>query len=53
MLTTEPGAIYVMDRGYVDFGRLHTQGDSVLRFVPVFRVAARADRDSDPIREST
>ena len=24
MLNAEPGAIYVMDRGYVDFGRLHT-----------------------------
>ena len=23
LLTLEPGAIYVMDRGYVDFGRLH------------------------------
>jgi transposase len=23
ILTPEPGAIYVMDRGYVDFGRLH------------------------------
>ncbi len=24
LLVPEPGAIYVMDRGYVDFGRLHT-----------------------------
>jgi hypothetical protein len=24
ILNAEPGAIYVMDRGYVDFGRLHT-----------------------------
>jgi len=24
MLIPEPGAIYVMDRGYIDFGRLHT-----------------------------
>ena len=24
LLNAEPGAIYVMDRGYVDFGRLHT-----------------------------
>jgi hypothetical protein len=23
MLVSEPGAIYVMDRGYVDFARLH------------------------------
>jgi hypothetical protein len=32
---------------------LTTQGDSVLRLVPVFRVAARADRDSDRSSEST
>ena len=24
MLIPEPGAIYVMDRGYIDFARLHT-----------------------------
>jgi len=32
---------------------IECQGDSVLRLVPVFRVAARADRDSDPSWEST
>ena len=33
LLTPEPGAIYVMDRGYVDFGRLHAMHRSGAFFV--------------------
>jgi IS4 transposase len=33
LLTLEPGAIYVMDRGYVDFGRLHAMHRSGAFFV--------------------
>ena len=33
MLIPEPGAIYVMDRGYIDFGRLYTLHQSGAFFV--------------------
>src|ERR1700748_1759500 len=33
MLLPEPGAIYVMDRGYVDFARLHVLHDAGAFFV--------------------
>ena len=33
MLLPEPGAIYVMDRGYIDFGRLHVMHQAGVFFV--------------------
>lgn len=57
----EPGAIYVMDRGYVDFGRLHTlhlasaffvtQAKSNMDFHRVY--SAKTDRDVGIICDQT
>ena len=44
MLTTEPGAIYVMDRGYVDFGRLHTMHRTGAFFVTRAKSNMKAHR---------
>src|SRR6202453_2328573 len=44
MLNTEPGAIYVMDRGYVDFGRLHTMQRAVAFFVTRAKSNLKAHR---------
>ena len=40
-LVVEPGAFYVLDRGYIDFGRLHTLSQSLAFFV----VRARRNHD--------
>lgn len=33
VLVTEPGSVYVLDRGYIDFARLHTLAQSAAFFV--------------------
>ncbi len=53
-LVVEPGAFYVMDRGYIDFGRLHTLTQSLAFFV----VRARSNHDyrrcrSHPVDRTT
>lgn len=44
MLLPEPGAIYVMDRGYVDFGRLHRMHRSGAFFVTRAKSNMKAHR---------
>ncbi len=61
LLPLEPGAIYVMDRGYVDFGRLHvlhlagaffvTRAKSNMSFHRVY--SAKTDRSSGLICDQT
>ena len=61
LLVPEPGAIYVMDRGYVDFGRLHalhlagaffvTRTKSNMDFHRVY--SAKTDRDTGIICDQT
>ena len=61
LLVPEPGAIYVMDRGYVDFGRLHvlhltgaffvTRTKSNMDFHRVY--SAKTDRDAGIICDQT
>jgi Domain of unknown function (DUF4372)/Transposase DDE domain len=61
MLLPEPGAIYVMDRGYVDFARLHVLHEAGAFFVTraksnmdAHRVySARADRSAGVISDQT
>jgi hypothetical protein len=53
-LVIEPGAFYIMDRGYIDFGRLHTFTRSMAFFV--IRAKSNLDysrRSSQPVDEST
>ena len=53
-LIIEPGAFYIMDRGYIDFGRLHTFTRSMAFFV--IRSKSNLDsarRSSQPVDEST
>ena len=40
-LVLEPGAFYIMDRGYIDFGRLYTFTQSLAFFV----IRAKSDLD--------
>ena len=51
-LPVEPGAVYVMDRGYVDFRRLRRLADQgaffVIRARPDVRFYVRASRPVDP-----
>jgi IS4 transposase len=61
LLPLEPGAIYVMDRGYVDFGRLHvlhlagtffvTRAKSNMNFHRVY--SAKTDRSTGLICDQT
>jgi hypothetical protein len=61
LLPLEPGAIYVMDRGYVDFGRLHvlhlagaffvTRAKSNMNFHRVY--SAKTDRSTGIICDQT
>jgi hypothetical protein len=61
LLVPEPGAIYVMDRGYVDFGRLHvlhlagaffvTRTKSNMDFHRLY--SAKTDRDTGIICDQT
>lgn len=61
ILVPEPGAIYVMDRGYVDFSRLHvlhqagaffvTRAKTNMRFHRVY--SAKADRSAGIICDQT
>jgi len=44
MLIPEPGAIYVMDRGYIDFARLHTLHQSGAFFVTRAKSNLKAHR---------
>ena len=44
MLIPEPGAIYVMDRGYIDFSRLHTLHQSGAFFVTRAKSNLKAHR---------
>lgn len=44
MLVPEPGAIYVMDRGYVDFGRLHVLHQAGAFFVTRAKSNMKAHR---------
>jgi IS4 transposase len=44
LLNAEPGAIYVMDRGYVDFGRLHTMHRAGAFFVTRAKSNMKAHR---------
>jgi len=44
MLVPEPGAIYVMDRGYVDFGRLHVLHQAAAFFVTRAKSNMKAHR---------
>jgi hypothetical protein len=61
MLIPEPGAIYVMDRGYIDFARLHTLHQAGAFFVTraksnlnAHRVySAPTDRDAGVIADQT
>jgi hypothetical protein len=61
MLLPEPGAIYVMDRGYIDFARLHTLHQAGAFFVTraksnldAHRVySAATDRDAGVIADQT
>lgn len=61
MLIPEPGAIYVMDRGYIDFARLHTLHQAGAFFVTraksnlnAHRVySAPTDRDTGVIADQT
>jgi len=50
-LVVEPGAIYIMDRGYIDFGRLHRIAEGggffVVRAKSNFRYARRSYRHVD------
>jgi len=53
-LIVEPGAFYIMDRGYIDFGRRHTFTRSMAYFV--IRSKSNLDyarRWSQPVDEST
>ena len=61
LLVTEPGAIYVMDRGYVDFGRLYalhlagaffvTRSKTNMNFHRVY--STKTDRDTGIICDQT
>ena len=61
MLLPEPGAIYVMDRGYVDFARLHVLHEAGAFFVDSGKVeygcsriySAPADRSAGVISDQT
>jgi len=54
ILILEPGAIYVMDRGYVDFGRLHTMHLAGAFFVTRAKSNTRLRRVySAPVDRST
>jgi transposase len=54
MLNAEPGAIYVMDRGYVDFGRLHTMHRAGAFFVTRAKSNMKAHRlYSAPVDRAT
>jgi hypothetical protein len=44
LLVPEPGAIYIMDRGYVDFGRLHTLHQAGAFFVTRTKSNMKAHR---------
>src|SRR5271163_2293619 len=44
MLIPEPGAIYVMDRGYIDFARLHTLHQAAAFFVTRAKSNLNANR---------
>jgi hypothetical protein len=48
MLIPEPGAIYVMDRGYIDFARLHTLHQAGAFFVTRAKSNLNAHRVSRP-----
>ena len=53
-LVLEPGAFYILDRGYIDFGRLHTFTQSMAFFIT--RAKSNLDfvrRASSPVDRST
>src|SRR5574337_863337 len=53
-LLVEPGAFYIMDRGYIDFGRLYTIAQSGAFFVVrAKRNLAYARRGSRPVDKAT
>jgi transposase len=53
-LVVEPGAVYVMDRGYIDFGRLYALTQSLAFFVVrAKRNLAYARRGSRPVDKTT
>jgi hypothetical protein len=54
MLLPEPGAFYVMDRGYLDFGRLHRMHEAGSFFVTRAKSNLKAERRySHPVDRST
>lgn len=54
MLLPEPGAYYVMDRGYLDFGRLHRLHEAGSFFVTRAKSNLKAERRySHPVGRST
>lgn len=54
MLLPEPGAYYVMDRGYLDFGRLHRLHEAGSFFVTRAKSNLKAERRySHPVDRST
>lgn len=54
ILIAEPGAFYIMDRGYIDFGRLYSMHQSLAFFVTrAKRRFQRKRRYSRPVDKST
>ncbi len=54
LLVPEPGAFYIMDRGYIDFARLYTQHQSLAFFVTRAKRGFKFDRRySQPVDQAT
>ncbi len=54
MLIAEPGSFYIMDRGYIDFGRLYTMHQSLAFFVTRAKRGFQFQRRySHPVDKST